>query len=93
VHTTARVCSAAHGGQIIVSAATRTAVVSSVPIGIRFRSLGRYRLAGLPEAEALFQLQAEGLGVRFPRLRTGRRAVAHGRRGDGAADGQLELPS
>jgi class 3 adenylate cyclase len=93
VHTTARVCSAAHGGQIVVSAATRAAVVSSLPIGIRFRSLGRYRLAGLPEAEALFQLQAEGLGLSFPRLRTGRRAVAHGRRGDGAADGQLELPS
>src|SRR4030095_9600279 len=26
VHTTARVCAAAHGGQIIVSAATRTAI-------------------------------------------------------------------
>ena len=99
VHTTARVCSTAHGGQIVVSAATRAAMVSSLPIGIRFRSLGRHRLAGLAEAEALFQLQAEGLPARFPRLRTGRRTAARGRRGDGGTgvlrmpqDGQLELP-
>ena len=92
VHTTARVCSTGHGGQIVVSAATRAAVASSLPNGIRFRSLGRHRLAGLPEAEALFQLQAEGLRASFPRLRTTRRAVAHGRRDDGGAGGQLELP-
>ena len=99
VHTTARVCSTAHGGQIVVSAATRAAAVSSLPIGVRFRSLGRHRLAGLPEAEALFQLQAEGLRASFPRLRTGRPAAAPGRRGDGGTgvlrmpeDGQLELP-
>ena len=84
----------AHGGQIVVSAATRASVVSSLPIGIRFRSLGRHRLAGLPEAEALFQLQAEGLHASFPRLRTGRSAAARGRRGVPPMPevGQLELP-
>jgi len=99
VHTTARVCSAAHGGQIVVSATTRTAVASSLSTGMRFRSLGRHRLAGLPDAEALFQLQAEGLPASFPPLRTARGASTHGRRGDGDAgvlrmpdDGQLELP-
>ena len=94
VHTTARVCSTAHGGQIVVSAATRASVVSSLPIGIRFRSLGRHRLAGLPEAEALFQLQAEGLRASFPRPRTGLRAAARGRRGVPPMPeaGQLELP-
>jgi class 3 adenylate cyclase len=94
VHTTARVCSTAHGGQIVVSAATRASVVSSLPTGIRFRSLGRHRLAGLPEAEALFQLQAEGLRASFPRLRTGLRAAARGRRGVPPMPevGQLELP-
>ncbi len=94
VHTTARVCATAHGGQIVVSAATRTSVVSSLPSGIRFRNLGRHRLAGLPEAEALFQLQAEGLRVTFPRLRTGLKAAARARGGappTPAAD-QLELP-
>src|SRR2546430_2710605 len=93
-HATARVCSTAHGGQIVVSAATRASVVSSLPIGIRFRSLGQHRLAGLPEAEALFQLQAEGLRASFPRLRTGLRAAAGGRRGVPRMPevAQLELP-
>src|SRR5688500_17164712 len=45
VHTTARVCAAAHGGQIVVSAATRAAIGTSPPPGIRFRSLGQHRLA------------------------------------------------
>src|SRR5256712_3259939 len=61
VHTTARLCSAAHGGQIVVSAATRAAVGASAPTGIRFRSLGRHRLPGLPDAEKRFQVQAQGL--------------------------------
>ena len=60
VHTTARVCSAAHGGQIVVSAATRAAVGTSAPAGLRFRSLGRHRLPGLPDAETLFQVAGEG---------------------------------
>jgi class 3 adenylate cyclase len=77
VHTTARVCSAAHGGQIVVSGETRAAVGDSAPIGIRFRSLGRHRLPGLPDAQTLFQVQAQGLLARFPRPRTGRRSAAH----------------
>ncbi|MGH7392973.1 MAG: adenylate/guanylate cyclase domain-containing protein [Candidatus Rokuibacteriota bacterium] len=75
VHTTARLCSAAHGGQIVLSAATRAAIGESAPSGIRFRRLGRHRLAGLPDAELLFQVQADGLLVDFPRPRTGRRSV------------------
>src|SRR5213594_4651365 len=75
VHTTARVCSAAHGGQIVISGATRAAVAASASTGIRFRSLGRHRLPGLPEVEMLFQVQAQGLRVTFPRPRTGRHSV------------------
>ena len=75
VHTTARVCSAAQGGQILVSGATRAAVGKSAPTGIRFRGLGRHRLRGLPHAEALFQVQVEGLRSSFPRPRIGRRSA------------------
>src|SRR3989454_1109003 len=75
VHTTARVCSAAHGGQIVVSGETRAAVGESAPPGIRFRSLGRHRLHGLQNAETLFQVQAKGLRPSFPRPRIGRRSA------------------
>lgn len=68
VHTTARVCGAAHGGQIVVSRETRDAVRQAAPDGVRFRSLGSYRLRGLPEPVPLFQVAAKGLAARFPAL-------------------------
>jgi class 3 adenylate cyclase len=101
VHATARLCSAAHGGQIVLSAVTRTAVGESAPAGLRFRNLGRHRLPGLPGAEMLFQAVASGLRQRFPPPRVGRgsgqRPKPKGRRGrpgDGKrpAGDQLELP-
>ena len=70
VHTAARVCSAAHGGQILVSRAAREAVESPASAGVRFRSLGRHRLHGLPDAEALYQVLAKGLRASFPPPRT-----------------------
>jgi class 3 adenylate cyclase len=79
VNTAARVCAAAHGGQVVVSAATRAAIGTSPP-GIRFRSLGRHRLAGLPDPEALFQVQAQGLRASFPPPRITRQAAPRPRR-------------
>ena len=70
VHAVARICSAAHGGQILLSGAARDAVVRSRPAGIRFRSLGSHRLRGLREPQALFQVEAADLPSRFPALRT-----------------------
>jgi class 3 adenylate cyclase len=70
VHTAARVCSAAHGGQILLSRAAREAVESPASAGIRFRSLGSHRLHGLPEPEALYQVLAKGLPATFPPPRT-----------------------
>jgi len=70
VHTVARVCSAAHGGQIVISGETRAAIEGSAPNGIRFRSLGRHRLPGLADAAALFQVEADGLLASFPPPRT-----------------------
>jgi class 3 adenylate cyclase len=69
VHTVARVCSAGHGGQILLSTATRHAVADSAAVGVSFRELGPYELAGLPQAEVLFQVEADGLRARFPKLR------------------------
>jgi class 3 adenylate cyclase len=92
VHTTARLCSAAHGGQIVVSTATRAAVGEAVPTGVRFRNLGRHRLPGLSEAETLFQVQATGLRVSFPRPRTGRGSALRRQPDVRRVEAQLELP-
>jgi class 3 adenylate cyclase len=101
VHTAARLCSAAHGGQIVLSAVTRDAIGEATPTGLRFRNLGRHRLPGLPGAEMLFQAVASGLRLRFPapRVERGSRQRSkpkdrRGRPGDGKrpAGDQLELP-
>src|SRR5207245_6683607 len=70
VHAVARICSAAHGGQILLSAATRDAVGRSRPAGIRFRGLGSHRFRGLREPQALFQVEAADLPAHFPPLQT-----------------------
>ena len=70
VHIAARICAAAHGGQIIVSGDTRTALKGSVPEGVRFKSLGQHRLRGIRDEVALFQIAAKGLVSRFPPPRT-----------------------
>lgn len=71
VHATARICAAAHGGQVLVSGETRQATRAAHPAGVRFRSLGSHRLRGLEAPVELFQLGAAGLPARFPPLRTG----------------------
>jgi class 3 adenylate cyclase len=70
VHTTARVCSAAHGGQILVSGDTQETLADSLPSGVRLKKLGAHRLPGLPDPEPLFQIVAEGLPEKFPAPRS-----------------------
>ncbi|HSK06850.1 MAG TPA: adenylate/guanylate cyclase domain-containing protein [Acidimicrobiia bacterium] len=69
VHVLARVASAGHGGQILLTAAAREELGESAPAGIGLTSLGRFHLAGLPEAEELLQVEADGLESVFPALR------------------------
>jgi class 3 adenylate cyclase len=70
VHTAARVCAVAQGSQILVTGDTREATRGSRPDGVRFKSVGRHRLRGLPEDVELFQVAAQGLVARFPPTRT-----------------------
>ena len=70
VHTTARICSAAHGGQIVVSSAVRSAVHTSLADGVSLRSLGAWRFQGLREAEDLYQVDVADLPADFPPLRS-----------------------
>jgi predicted ATPase len=66
----ARICSAAHGGQIVVSGTTRQIVASERADGIALRSLGEHRLKDVPTPLPLFQLVAPGLADTFPPLST-----------------------
>ena len=72
VHTAARICGAAHGGQIVVSGDFRTALGVPPPSGVRFRRLGAYALRGLPDKVELHQVAAKDLLTRFPPLRISR---------------------
>ena len=64
VHRAARICSAAHGGQVLVSGATREAAEPGP--GQSLRDLGHHRLKDLDRPEHLYQLVAAGLTEEFP---------------------------
>ena len=66
VHAAARIGFAAHGGQVVVSAAVRAAVDESLGEGVSLRSLGAWRFQGLPDPLELFQVDAADLLTDFP---------------------------
>ena len=70
VHRAARICSAAHGGQIILSAAARSLLTGSTGRETRFVDLGEHRLKDLEGPEHIFQVVAEGLAETFPPLKS-----------------------
>src|SRR6185295_2558851 len=70
VNRVARIAAVAHGGQIVVSGTTQALVEGSLPRGVRMRDLGRHSLKDVPAPEHIFQLEADGLRVDFPPLRT-----------------------
>ena len=70
VHTVARICSAAHGGQILLSGAARDALGRARPAGLRLRRLGAYRFRGLREPLPIVQVESPAMQTRFPPLRT-----------------------
>ena len=67
VNRAARLMNIAHGGQIVVSAAT---ALLSEAAGIELRELGEHRLAGLSRPERVWQVCAAGLDSEFPPLRS-----------------------
>ena len=97
VNRAARVMSAGHGGQVLVSLATEELVRDRLPDGVSFVDLGEHALVGLARPERLFQVAASGLVSSFPPLADrcvpGRQPGPVGdefrgpRRGPGAAGG------
>jgi class 3 adenylate cyclase len=97
VHTAARVCAIAHGGQVLVTEAAKSAVKPPLPAGVRFRDLGCYLLQGLPREQPLYQLQAAGLLDSFPSLRVtikspGRTTAEPVGRGEGVGSARGSRP-
>jgi class 3 adenylate cyclase len=70
VHAAARICFSAHGGQIVLSGAVRSAVLDELPEGVALSELGAWRFRGLPEPVTIYQVEAEGLLGEFPPLRS-----------------------
>jgi basic membrane lipoprotein Med (substrate-binding protein (PBP1-ABC) superfamily)/class 3 adenylate cyclase len=70
VHRAARIASAGHGGQIVVSATTRALVASELPHGVTLTDLGSHRLKDVRQEVELYQVEAPGLPSEFPPLRT-----------------------
>ncbi len=65
VHRASRIASVGHGGQVLISSATR-ALVGALPDGVDLRDLGEHRLKDLEQPERLWQLVIAGLPSDFP---------------------------
>jgi predicted ATPase/class 3 adenylate cyclase len=70
VNRVARLLSAAHGGQVLLSLPTQELVRDQLPGGTTLRDLGEHRLKDLFRPERVFQLLAAGLPSEFLPLRT-----------------------
>jgi predicted ATPase/class 3 adenylate cyclase len=70
LHRGARICAAGHGGQVLVSEATRQLLLGHEPAGVRLRDLGPHRLKDLTQPQRLYQVVAAGLLEAFPPLKT-----------------------
>ncbi len=67
---TARLRALAHGGQVLVSGATRGLVVDESVDRFAFRSLGEHRLRDLDRPENVWQLLVDGVAADFESLQT-----------------------
>jgi hypothetical protein len=77
VNRASRICAAGHGGQILVSQTTRD-LGSGV---VQFRDLGTYLLAGVEQAERIFEVRAPGIRTAALPLRAERESPVTVRRG------------
>ncbi|MBK9051159.1 MAG: adenylate/guanylate cyclase domain-containing protein [Chloroflexi bacterium] len=70
IHRAARVCSAGHGGQILITQATCNLVLADLPYGVSLRDLGEHRLKDLDRPEQLYQVVMADLPSDFPAVRS-----------------------
>ena len=70
VNRCARIRDAGHGGQVLLSSATRDLVSERLPDGVTLVDLGAHQLRDLAMPEHLWQLSHADLAASFPPLRT-----------------------
>jgi predicted ATPase/class 3 adenylate cyclase len=70
VNRVARLLSAGHGGQVLLSLTTQELVRDQLPEEVSLMDLGEHRLKDLFRPERTFQLVAPGLPSQFPPLKT-----------------------
>ena len=70
VNRVARLMAIGHGGQILLSAATRALTHGDLPAGTTLVDLGEQRLHDLTDAEHVWQMDVAGLPSQFPALRS-----------------------
>jgi len=70
VHRAARIMSAGHGGQVLLSQTTRDLAEQTLSDGVSLQDLGAHRLKDLQQPSHLFQLVIPGLSADFPPLKT-----------------------
>ncbi len=70
VHRAARICSAGHGGQVLLSQTTRDLVEEALPNGVALRDLGEHRLKDLKRPEHVYQLVIADLPADFAPLKS-----------------------
>ncbi|WP_322762239.1 ATP-binding protein, partial [Frankia sp. Cr2] len=70
VHRAARLCSAGHGGQVLLSETTHSLIEDGLATGFDVRYLGEHWLKDFDRAERIWQLVIPGLPETFAPLRT-----------------------
>src|SRR4051794_10008322 len=66
VHRAARICSVAHGGQVLLSRSTAALIADDLPGGVALTDVGNVRLRGFDRPESVSQLDIDGLDTSFP---------------------------
>lgn len=72
VHRAARICSAAHGDQVVISSTAKALLDNKTLNGIVLEDLGNHRLKDLDSPDHLWQVTSTGLTSGFPPLRSAR---------------------
>ena len=70
LHKVARISSAGHGGQVLMSRTTRELVADDLPDELWLRDLGEHRLKDLDRPEPISELRYPGMVGAFPRIET-----------------------